>query len=344
MAHGDSSLVFWGRMPRIKYCLATLKPETMILSCPECSARFLIASHLIGEDGRQVKCGVCGHVWHQGPEEGDVSEIQTDDPVDDEPVEDYDEPPREAVHIESDIEVALVEHEETGASGSGEADSGMMRSAARRRSPPPEPEDHPQAQIFGYAAAGALCVLLFAGLIPLKDAMVSVWPPSAQLYMLLGMEVDVPGSGVVFDRVMANGEGGAHPRISLDGALINLRGEPSSVPDIRVLFLDEFGHDVGTQVIARPVRMLEGEGAVQIHAVLEDVPEQTATASLSFALGKVKAGTKAGAAKTVPEDAEDTHVPDQDDHAPMHGGEFHPQSHQSDAHDAPAGGSHSGHH
>lgn len=36
----------------------------MILTCPECSARFAVPDALIPPEGRTVKCGRCAHQWH----------------------------------------------------------------------------------------------------------------------------------------------------------------------------------------------------------------------------------------------------------------------------------------
>ena len=44
----------------------------MILNCPNCQARFLVADALIPASGRTVRCGSCHHQWHvdnpRGPE------------------------------------------------------------------------------------------------------------------------------------------------------------------------------------------------------------------------------------------------------------------------------------
>ena len=38
----------------------------MILTCPNCATDFLIPDHLIGPEGREVKCDECGEVWIGG--------------------------------------------------------------------------------------------------------------------------------------------------------------------------------------------------------------------------------------------------------------------------------------
>jgi predicted Zn finger-like uncharacterized protein len=37
----------------------------MLISCPNCSARYLVADTVIGPSGRRVRCASCKHVWHQ---------------------------------------------------------------------------------------------------------------------------------------------------------------------------------------------------------------------------------------------------------------------------------------
>ena len=47
----------------------------MHLTCPSCGATFLVEPKHLGPTGRRVRCGECGHVWHQErPSEADAAE------------------------------------------------------------------------------------------------------------------------------------------------------------------------------------------------------------------------------------------------------------------------------
>jgi predicted Zn finger-like uncharacterized protein len=37
----------------------------MLITCPNCSARYLVADTVIGPSGRRVRCASCKNVWHQ---------------------------------------------------------------------------------------------------------------------------------------------------------------------------------------------------------------------------------------------------------------------------------------
>lgn len=47
----------------------------MIVECPECQVKFTVQAIALGTDGRQVKCGMCEHVWHQMSEDAEQDPI-----------------------------------------------------------------------------------------------------------------------------------------------------------------------------------------------------------------------------------------------------------------------------
>lgn len=55
----------------------------MIVTCPECAAKYDIPNSKLGTKGRKVKCVKCGHKWHQPgvqPEGGATPPIAPDNP------------------------------------------------------------------------------------------------------------------------------------------------------------------------------------------------------------------------------------------------------------------------
>ena len=41
--------------------------ESMILTCPACTTRYLVEPAALGADGRRVRCARCQHTWHAEP-------------------------------------------------------------------------------------------------------------------------------------------------------------------------------------------------------------------------------------------------------------------------------------
>lgn len=104
----------------------------MILTCPKCRARFLLSAHVLGEEGKTVKCSCCSQRWFQEPDEEALAELRAtqaeeDAVVEVDPGSVVDETPSDdspsfdevldsvsamAVEVEEDSEVSAEEEEE----------------------------------------------------------------------------------------------------------------------------------------------------------------------------------------------------------------------------------------
>jgi predicted Zn finger-like uncharacterized protein len=53
--------------------------QAMLITCPNCSSRYLVADTVIGPSGRRVRCASCKHVWqqHAAPEDGKRDIVRT---------------------------------------------------------------------------------------------------------------------------------------------------------------------------------------------------------------------------------------------------------------------------
>ena len=60
----------------------------MIISCPNCNKQFKINHSLIPDNGRDVKCGSCDHVWFYKIEDNKIEPLPLSDDFADKEIED----------------------------------------------------------------------------------------------------------------------------------------------------------------------------------------------------------------------------------------------------------------
>ena len=81
----------------------------MIISCPECSTRYVVPENAIGVDGRTVRCAKCKHNWFQAPKPLDLTETAEPEPAPSPPAPPPPPPPTPAAPppvVESEPETA----------------------------------------------------------------------------------------------------------------------------------------------------------------------------------------------------------------------------------------------
>ena len=61
----------------------------MIVTCPNCEKKFKIDSSLIPDDGRDLKCGSCDHVWHYKDEVVNSTALTLNENIDNSQIEPY---------------------------------------------------------------------------------------------------------------------------------------------------------------------------------------------------------------------------------------------------------------
>lgn len=183
----------------------------MILTCSSCAARFEVDSAALGEAGRKVRCGRCGHSWHQAPE------------------------PRLDVANKDQVPAPipkLQEFDDARRRSSGDKGRGAGRTEPRR----------------GLWTAWLLFLLVLAaivmGLWLGRDAIVAALPEAGRLYQALGIKVgaDRQNEGEGLDlrdvtqiRRLVNGE---HVLL-IEGAIVNITDQPRAVPQLRAEITDD---------------------------------------------------------------------------------------------------------
>ncbi|HBR68388.1 MAG TPA: hypothetical protein DEA55_03325 [Rhodospirillaceae bacterium] len=143
----------------------------MILTCPNCTTRYLLPARALAPDGRNVKCSGCSEIWFELP---DREEIEAErQPVD---IPEAVKPIREGSSVP-----ALAD----------------------------EAEEKPSKALASYGLAASIFVLAFGLLFAFHKPVVQAWPPSQFLFGLFGIEPALASEGLVFDKIAAASDGKA---------------------------------------------------------------------------------------------------------------------------------------
>jgi predicted Zn finger-like uncharacterized protein len=179
----------------------------MILECPNCHARFLVADALIPAEGRTVRCGACAHQWHVQKEvaPGEEPAVATAPPPVEEPVEAFVPSP-----------------------GSN------VPAVAKRRL---------KARPFKIAAAVLLMLWAILAVITYFPSWQGAPGVGAIYTSLLG---DAPVDGLVFADVHMekNDAGESKTQFVIQGSIVNHAADTRIVPTVRVKLKDEQGKTV----------------------------------------------------------------------------------------------------
>lgn len=177
----------------------------MILTCPSCGARFNVSAELLGPGGRNVRCGDCGHSWHQNPEA-----------------------PEPAPEIRVEPAAARDRFEQ-------------QRQRARTRRPVITSEPKGSSQTLGWALLGVFVLVVLGGALAGRDQVVAVAPATAAFYEMLGFQGE-EGLGldlrdVTSERRVVDGE----RTLVIQGVIVNTTDQPREVPQLRASLTDGAG-------------------------------------------------------------------------------------------------------
>lgn len=266
----------------------------MILTCPQCTTRYLLQANVLAPEGRNVKCSSCGEVWFQLPDPDELAELsgpaedEAESSNDDESGSDFDDIPE---GVKPEIEVDLV-------------DSGGGRTTAAEDE---ERERLPfKALAGGYAAAACVFFVILGGLIMAKGSMLSTWPASAALYQALGMSVALPGEGLVFDQLAAQSKQG---QVTIEGQIINLTGHKQIIPAIEASLRTQDGVVLETWVLRGDGEEISANADIPLEETYQSGHKDAHEVFLRFVLNEN------AVSKTASADDGNSPVPHQDDHA-----------------------------
>jgi predicted Zn finger-like uncharacterized protein len=229
----------------------------MIISCPNCAARYQLEASRLGA-GRRVRCSRCQHEWFQPPPEGAPAEMIDDSKAPD---------PRDARALPPP------------ASDAASAPAAAMRAEPRamraeravppRARPAPPPKTRPAW--LGWAGLVLFLAILVGTMFAAREAGIAFWPASQRAYGALGLGVPKPGDGlIILDVKTAASEDGSTPVLLVTGIIRNTAAHSREVPLLKAELRDTKGEALRKWLFEPAKRTLGPK---------EDLPFETRTES-----------------------------------------------------------------
>lgn len=175
----------------------------MIISCPQCDARYEVDAQVLSPNGRQVRCAKCGHQWTERPPAG-PAELEELDYVEEDPGLDDFRATRRAI--------------------------GQRRTKGKKRG----------NAIAAWAALAAAVVVIIGGGIVARNQIVSIWGPAARLYETVGLRLDVRDFGLDVQVTSLRQRRNEANELVIDvtGEIINTSTDVKIVPQLEGALLD----------------------------------------------------------------------------------------------------------
>lgn len=220
----------------------------MILTCPNCTTRFILSATVLAPEGRNVKCSNCEEIWHELPDPDELGDVEQ--PVD---------IPESVKPVPEGSSVPVL-HDEV---------------ADKEYSKMP----------MSYAAAACVFIFTFTLFLLLHQPIAGIWPSTHYVYGVFGMEPRVPGEGLVFDKLKAvAGSDHGKEGLSIEGNIINLAAGTKKVPMIKASLRKQGGEISDQWFIEPPEKKIAAEKTIAFHAQKEGETGQASEVSLQFVL------------------------------------------------------------
>lgn len=218
----------------------------MIVTCSNCSKRYLVDPRALGASGRRVRCAHCQHTWFQPPDDAIA-------PIELPPLPET--PP-------------IVRTTDT----------------SRRVQLPAVSRSGGRARLLRRLAIAVVILLALWGLISGRQSVMSAMPVTTRLYSMLGLGPVAPGTGLELRQVTPSRdvENGV-PTLSINGQVANISGATLTVPKLRVALRDASNNELQSWMVSVTDQPLQPGASVPFHTTIQKPPDGATGVIVSFA-------------------------------------------------------------
>ena len=238
----------------------------MILTCPNCAARFHVDPAKLGPEGRRVRCSACGHRWLVRPEGAAI-------------------PPAASVPVAGGaVAVAPPSLSVVAPGRDGPVQGDVPRPPLAGAPPLGQP---PSGR--GMAIAGWLVVVLIllglAGLVVGRNEVASAFPAMVAAYERLGLPVSTRLGLEIKNLDSRRVQEQGLTVFVVEGEVHNLSNAERAVPAIRVALLDGERNELDHALFKAEAASLAAGAVTRFEARIVDPPVAAKTFRVSFDQG-----------------------------------------------------------
>jgi predicted Zn finger-like uncharacterized protein len=251
----------------------------MILTCPACSARYVVDPAALGPDGRTVRCFRCRETWFQ---EAPASERFAPMPS---PLHFFSEQSESpAMEAMSAPPPAPTDGGFTDAVPSFLTDTERpMPMTGRRGLPAVRKQPKPTWKALAWVLIAVLLVALGWLLVVDRSSVVALWPGSAGIYASLGLPTAPLGSGLELRQVnSAVNQVNGKPTLVVAGEIVNIAQKPEPVPTLTISLRDTGGKMIKAWTLTPDRPQLTAGETLPFHSSLTSPPVGAASAVVTF--------------------------------------------------------------
>tara|TARA_B100001939_G_scaffold213697_3_gene183861 strand:- start:1469 stop:2359 length:891 start_codon:yes stop_codon:yes gene_type:complete len=292
----------------------------MILTCPECSAKYVVDPKALMPAGRMVRCAKCRHTWREMPPSADIPVVSEEEErrnLAPEPPEDQPEdqsggnrnteataPTSNSPSPEPGTNSATTAEPNREATTKDQELPFMQR--AKRPRPIPRGSNLPALQnhqhghnMWGWISLVAFVVLSIGSILLFHETISETWPPARKMYQIIGMQDSPAGAGhaatataapkvpiskrlVIENLEPAQEYQGNVPILIVRGEVRNITDEPQKIPPLKVALQDAQRTTIRQWIFHPSPGMVAAGKHIRFETRLPDPPQDARDLRIAF--------------------------------------------------------------